>query len=269
MQSIYNSIRNLFTVCILITLLAFSCSQDSNDSLAEVSDNGVGGSYARFIIVNNFMYIVDESSIKTFDLADETKPVQVDEQIVGERIESIFHFANRLFVGSGAGLFIYNIQSNGLPFQLSATNYFESFETFSCDPVAADSTHAYVTLNTLSRVDRPCGGIDNIQTNELRVYDVVDLTNPQLIAQYPLEAPKGVGLDGKTLFVCDDAAGLKIYDVNDPLNIQLIRNFDNFTAFDVIPLDGLLLVVGPENVFQFDYTDLDDIKLVSQIAYGI
>ena len=38
---------------------------------------------------------------------------------------------------------------------------------------------------------------------------------------------------------------------------------------DVIPLDGLLLVVGPENVFQFDYSNLDSIQLVSQIAYGI
>ncbi len=267
MKSIYSSTRLIFTLCTLITLLAFSCQDDS--SLAEAGETGVAGSYARFIIVNNFMYIVDASSIKTFDLVDETKPAQVDEQIVGERIESIFHFDGRLFVGSGAGLFIYQIEANGLPTQLSATNYFESFETFSCDPVAADSTHAYVTLNTLARIDQPCGGIDNIQTNELRIYDISDLTNPSLLAQYQMEAPKGVGLDGKTLFVCDDAAGLKIYDVNDPLNIQLIKQFDNFTAFDVIPLDGLLLVVGPENVFQFDYTDLSNIQLVSQIAYGI
>jgi len=267
MKIINRSFHLLVTLLILIILQAFSCGSDNTS--AELSDTGVAGSYARFIVVNNFMYIVDDSSIKTFDLVDETKPVQIDEQTVGDRIESIFHFDSLLFVGSGAGLFIYQIRENGLPEQLSATEYFQSFETFSCDPVAADSTHAYVTLNTLSRIDTPCGGIDNITTNELRVYDITDLTNPQLISVIEMQAPKGVGLDGKTLFICDDAAGLKIYDVNDPLQIQLIKHFENFTAFDVIPLDGLLLVVGPENVYQFDYTDLDNIQLVSQIAYGI
>ena len=62
--------------------------------------------------------------------------------------------------------------------------------------------------------------------------------------------------------------GLKIFDVSNPRDIQLIKHFDFFTAFDVIPLDGLLLVVGPDNVYQFDYSDLENIKQVSQIPYG-
>ena len=74
---------------------------------------------------------------------------------------------------------------------------------------------------------------------------------------------------GNILFVCDNDQGLKVFDVSDPLNIDLIKHFDGFTAFDVITLDGLLLVVGPDNVYQFDYNDLENMRLVSEIPYGV
>lgn len=256
----------------LLYLLCFfcfvSCSDDSSrESTIGSGDTGVAGSYARFLTVGDFLYIVDDSSIKTFSTDDAENPELIDEQFIGERIESIFHFAQRLFVGSGAGLFIYQIEADGKPAQLSATNYFSTFETFACDPVVADADHAFVTLNSLERIDSPCGSVE-VNVNELRIYDIQDLTEPILLQQYPMQAPKGVGLDGDILFICDDTAGLKIFNVEDVYNIQLIKEFTNFTTYDVITLDGLLLVVGPDNVYQFDYTDLEDIKLVAEIPYG-
>jgi len=264
MKLIYRSLIFLLVAGI------FSCSQDSNDSLsAEASDTGVAGSYARFIVVGQFMYIVDDSSIKTFNLINNEVPSQVDEQAIGDRIESIFHFDGRLFVGSGGGLFIYEIGANGIPAQLSATEYFNTFETFACDPVVANSTHAYVTLNSLEQVDRPCGGDVVIDVNVLKVYDIADLTDPVLIAEYEMSAPKGVGIDGDVLFVCDNEEGLKVLDISDPLDVKLIWQFSDFTAFDVIPLNGLLLVVGPDNVYQFDYSNIDDMVFVSEIPHGV
>lgn len=258
-------IKNICYI-ILIALVLAGC--DANDDLSpNVSDTGVAGSYARFIVVGDFMYIVDNTGIKTFSLENPDLPVEIDQQNIGERIESIFHLDGRLFIGSGAGLFIYQIESDGKPSQLSATPYFQFWDQFSCDPVVATDSFAYVTLNTIDRISR-CGQSINVETNLLKIFDVTDLTNPLLLAEYELFGPKGVGIDDKTLFICDHTEGLKIYDVHDPNNIQLIKQFDYFTAFDVIPLDGLLLVVGPENVYQFDYSDLENIVEVSQIAYG-
>ncbi|MEM0991816.1 MAG: hypothetical protein AAGI49_02225, partial [Bacteroidota bacterium] len=97
---------------------------------------------------------------------------------------------------------------------------------------------------------------------------ITDPSAPALLTQYDLFAPKGVGLDGTTLFVCDDTEGLKVFDVSDPYNLVSIAHIDYITTFDVIPLDGLLLVVGPENIYEFDYTDLSDIKLISSFKYG-
>lgn len=247
----------------------FSIMSCSEDSFAPdgPTDTGVGGSYARFIVVGDFMYIVDDTSIKTFSLENTASPQEIDRKSIGERIETIFHFDSRLFIGSGAGLFIYQIEADGKPTQLSSTAYFETWDMFSCDPVVANDSLAFVTLNSKIRGQR-CGDIVEIETNVLKIFNIEDLTQPMLINQYGMTAPKGLGLDGETLFICDDTDGLKIFDVSNPLDIQLIKHFDSFTAFDVIPLDGLLLVVGPDNVYQFDYSNLEDIKQVSQIPYG-
>ena len=262
---------NLFIRTFLfITILGLiSCSAEGDAAAPQADDTGVAGSYARFLVVGEFMYIVDETSIKTFNVSAPAEPEQVDQQTIGDRIESIFRFEDKLFIGSGGGLFIYQIGTDGIPIPISATEYFSTFDTFACDPVVANDSFAYVTLNSLEQVNRPCGGTVLVDVNVLKIYNIENIQDPFLVAEYPMHAPKGVGLDGEVLFVCDHDHGLKIFDVSDPLHIRLIRQFSDFTAFDVIPLDGLLLVVGPENVYQFDYRDLTDIKLMSQIPYGV
>ena len=247
--------------------LMMGCESGLNDVSGTDSNTGVGGSYARFVIVGDFMYVVDDQSLITFSIADADNPVQIDKQPVGDRIETIFNFQRKLFIGSGSGLFIYEIRANGIPEQLSETTYFE-FEIFPCDPVVANDSFAYVTLNSKRRINNPCGGSFEINTNLLKIFDITNPSQPILLTEYPMVAPKGVGLDGKTLFVCDDTAGLKVFDVTDPYNLQSIAHIENITTFDVIPLDGLLLVVGPENVYEFDYTDLNNITLISSFRYG-
>lgn len=254
----------LFTLFCSSLLLA--CESGLNDAAGLGSDTGVGGSYARFVIVGSFMYVVDDASLITFDISDAANPVQMEKQAIGERIETIFNFKDKLFIGSGEGLFIYEILEDGLPNQLSATSYFE-FDIFPCDPVVANDTYAYVTLNAKRRINNPCGGTFEVNVNLLKIYDITNPQQPQFLTEYEMFAPKGVGLDGTTLFVCDDEEGLKIFDVTDPYNLVSIAHVDSFTAFDVIPLDGLLLVVGPENVYQFDYTDLDNIQQLSSFRY--
>jgi len=257
----------IFLFALLFSGLFVACESSLGDSFTPSSDTGVGGSYARFVIVGNYMYVVDDIGLITFDISDAANPVQIQKQEIGQRIETIFNFKDKLFVGSGEGLFIYEILDSGLPNQLSATSYFE-FDIFPCDPVVANDTYAYVTLNAKRRINNPCGGTFEVNVNLLKIYDISDPQQPQLLSEYEMFAPKGIGLDGTILFVCDDEEGLKIFDVTDPLNLVSIAQIDDFTAFDVIPLNGLLLAVGPENVYEFDYTDLNDIQLLSSFRYG-
>lgn len=255
------SFTKIFSLVFLITA-TFSCDQEAAFSDSP-SSTGVAGSYARFMIVENFFYVIDDENIKTFSLADSELPELLETQSIGERIESIFNIGKRLFIGSGSGMYIYNIGNDGLPEKISEFSY-EIFSVTPCDPVVATDSFAYVTLNTAIE-NRSCGFSGLVTLNQLVIFDISKIEEPQLIAEYPMELPKGVGIDGKTLFVCDDKAGLKIFDVTNPLEMQPLAHFNDFTAFDVIPLDGLLLVVGPDNVYQFDYTDLSSIRLISTI----
>jgi len=250
---------NLLFFC-FITVLMTQCASDSD--LALSSDTGVGGSYARFIMSGDFLYVIDEQRIKTYDLTDPVVPAQVDVKDVGSNIESLFRLDRRLFIGSGSGLYIYEIDEQGIPQSLGQAGYELPFQP--CDPVVADSQYAYVTLNTLENVSG-CGRTFVEQINVLKIFDLTRIEAPQLIAEYEMFGPKGVGIDGDILFLCDDEEGLKIFNVADPRNIEMIIQFDNFTAFDVIPLNGLLLVVATDNIYQFDYTDLDNIRLISNI----
>lgn len=243
----------------------YQCAK--SDSLSPGSSGtGVAGSYAASMIVGDFLYIIDHESIRTMSLEDPDEPQLIDEQEIGDRIESIFNLGDRLFIGSGSGLYLYTINESGIPEYSSSFSY-DVFPIFPCDPVVANDQYAYVTLNSDFRT-LTCGGAFTTEVNNLEIFDISDFTSPVLIAEYEMENPKGVGLDGTTLFLCDNEAGLKIFDVTDPLAIEMIAHFDDFVTYDVIPLNGLLLVVGPESVHQFDYTDLENITRVSVINIG-
>jgi hypothetical protein len=255
-------------ILLLGALWLQSCYSDK-DSLAPIDGStGVAGSYARFMIVNDFLYVVDQASIKTFTLANPAAPAQLDEQNIGSNIETIFHFGSRLFIGAGSGLYIYNIGSGGVPEKAGEflyANFDFGFEP--CDPVVANETYAYVTLNTTNRVQR-CRVMVDEQVNQLNIFNISNVFKPELVAQYNMFNPKGVALDGDILFLCEDVKGLKVFNVADPTKIILLKHVIGIVAYDVIPLGGLLLLVGPDNVYQFDYSDINNIVLISQLPLG-
>jgi hypothetical protein len=79
--------------------------------------------------------------------------------------------------------------------------------------------------------------------------------------------PYGLGIDDDVLFVCDGTAGLKVYNASDPYLIQekQIATFKDINAYDVIPLGNSLLMIGEDGFYQYDYTNLNNIKQISSI----
>jgi len=73
------------------------------------------------------------------------------------------------------------------------------------------------------------------------------------------------------LFVCDGTAGLKIYNAANPLDIAAnqLTAYPNNHAFDVIPLGDILVMIGVDGLYQYDYSDLNNIFELSHIdIYG-
>ena len=240
----------------LFVLGLMSCASDSDPFIPNSSTQS--GSYANMLTIGDNLYVVSSTDITTLDLTDRTQPVEIDRQILGTGIESLFYFGGQLFIGSREDLYIYDIQGNGIPQQVSITNYNTFLGTCGGDPVVVTEEIAYVTLSTIQT-----NGCNTISVNELRLYDVRNLEAPVLINQVNMNQPKGLGLDDDWLFVCDD--GLKVLDVTDPLDVILIHHFSDIETFDVIVQDGLLLVVGPDDLYQFDYSIMSEMKMLSRI----
>ena len=152
-------------------------------------------------------------------------------------------------------MLIYDISNAARPRQISQYNHLTA-----CDPVVVDGQYAYVTLRTGTR----CTNAQNL----LEVIDISSIENPYLVKSYPLFNPHGLGVDGNLLFICDGKAGLKIYDKSDPLAIiaHQVAYYPDFDTFDVIPLDGILMLTGEKGIYQYDYSDPGNIKQISHIT---
>ena len=250
--------RKLFYFVVVVLFFA-SCSKDGGGESAGSSD-GKGGSMARFAIKGDFLYTVSVDSLKIFNIEDPEKPRHFPQRDlkIGFDIETIFPMDDLLFIGARSGMYVYDIGEPWFPLRLAEVHHIRS-----CDPVVAQGDFAYVTLNTNFS---NCGASPN---NVLQIYDVSDPLKPDLKRTLQLNGPTGLGVDGTKLFVCDK--GLKVFDITDPLSIiQIddlaeIEEVDVREAYDVIPVDGLLILVAKEGLFQFDYTE-DRLRFVSKIT---
>jgi len=85
-----------------------------------------------------------------------------------------------------------------------------------------------------------------------------------------MAGPYGLGIDDNILFVCDGDAGLKIYNASDPLTIDenMLAHFPDIQAYDVIPINGILILIGEDGIYQYDYQDIENIQLLSIIDIG-
>ena len=215
---------------------------------------GVGGSMARFAIVNDQLYVVNNNAMQLFTLGDPAKPAKGKTISLSWNVETIFPYRNSLFIGTTTGLYIYDVSNPEVPKQLSMFSHVRS-----CDPVVVHENYAYVTL----RGTTTCG------SGSQDVLDVVDITNlsaPVRVKTYPLETPYGLGIDYPTLFVCQGSKGLRVFDATNPLDIKDRQTFPNVNAFDVIPLSKTLLTIGRDGLYQYDYSNPNDLRLLSKIA---
>lgn len=215
---------------------------------------GVGGSMARFTIVDQHLYTIDDYNMQVFDITTLENPKAGNEIAVGFSIETIFPYKDKLFIGAQNGMHIFDNTNPENPTHLSTYEHITS-----CDPVIVQNDTAYVTL----RDGTTCGGF----ANQLEVIDVTNPTHPSQVTTYAMEHPHGLGIDGNLLFVCEGEFGLKVFDASNAKKIDqhLLAHFKDIHAYDVIPLNQVLMMIGEDGLYQYDYSDPTDIKLLSKI----
>jgi hypothetical protein len=178
-----------------------------------------------------------------------------DNVYVGFNVETIFSYKENIFMGTPTGMLIYSVSNPLKPEYQSSLQH-----VYGCDPVVVENDIAYVTVHSGNN----CGQ----NNNQLIVIDVKDVKSPKAIVTYEMTKPKGLGIDNNTLFICDE--GLKIFDAANPKGIMVnqLAHFDTMKGYDLIAYNKLLMMIAEDGIYQYDYTDVKDIKPLSKFPIG-
>ena len=241
----------LLAVCVLLA----ACAKDSSAPFAtnQSSNTGVGGSQARFAIVGNILYTIDNQSLTVFGIETPADPIKMGTTNLGIGIETVYALGDKLLIGANDGMHIYDISQPATPVFVSLYTHI-----LACDPVVAQGTTAYVTLHTT----RTCRN-NTTTANQLEVVDISNPSAPQVLNIYNLDGPEGMGIDGNVLMVCD-ANTLRAFDSTQPANLQPLGTLP-IAVQDVIMLGGSLIAVGTRTLYLIDYTDPQHLHITAQI----
>lgn len=229
-------------------------SNSSSGSSSQSSGAGIGGSMARFGLTGNALLAVDNYSYYNIDLSTPKQPTLSSKSQINWGIETMFLSGKNMFLGTTTGMLIFDISDLNKPLYQSTF-----WHATGCDPVVVQNNKAYVTI----RGGNACGS----NVNRLDVLDVTNVLKPVLYRSYAMDEPYGLGISDELLFVCDGKSGLKVFNASDPMLVteNLLAKFPGIQAYDVIPLGKSLLMIGSDGFYQYDYSDVKNIRLLSGI----
>lgn len=216
---------------------------------------GMGGSMARFSIINSTLFTVGTTDLSAYSIAAPEDPIFSKKVSLGVGIETVYPFKDRLFIGSSTGMLIYDVSNPSNPSKLGQFGHITA-----CDPVIADDDYAFVTLRSGVRCSNA--------SNQMDVLNISNLTSPTLVKTYSMTNPHGLSKDENTLFVCDGTDGLKVYDASNVKELKLIKQMKGFESYDVIAFNKLAIVVSKDGLRQYDYSNPNDIKLLSTLGWA-
>ena len=217
-----------------------------------------GGSLARFSIVGDYLYIVNDFSLVPIDITSLDNPQTLETIDLGIGIETIFPYGDNLFIGSSSAVYIYNISNPANPVALSIYEH-----ATGCDPVVVSGNYAYVTL----REGFSCRTL--VDVNVLEVLNVANPRNPFKVAEYPMTNPRGLGIGcNNKLYVCEGDNGIVQFDISDPATPVYERSYTQYHANDVIIQDDLLIATGDDGIYQYRCVG-DSLQSLSYVPYSL
>lgn len=252
------TMRNAFKILIAFTVLLGCEGSSDGDSTFIDSGTSVGGSLARFTIVDDYLYIVNDMGLVPIDITDLSNPEKLEFRDLGLGIETIFPYDGQLFIGSASAVFIFSLDDPANPQLISTFTH-----ATGCDPVVVRGNYAYVTL----REGMSCN--NTFQLNTLEVVDISDIRNPWLVETYNMQNPRGLGIGcNNKLYVCEGEGGFVQFDLTNPAAPVIDTTYTEHWANDVIVNDTLLIVTGTDGVYQYSCAG-EDLELLSVLPISL
>jgi hypothetical protein len=253
--------KKLMIIAAALVVVFFSCTKSDSVSSGETSgvpgnDAGQGGSMAKFSISGDYLFIINEFQLKAYNIDSPENPQLLATLNVDFGIETVFTLDEFLFIGSVNGMYIYDISN---PVNIKYLSYYQHIT--SCDPVVANDSLAFVTLNSTSSCWWQGGA------NRLDVLDISNKVNPQLLSSLNMSGPKGLGIYQNYVVVCNGESGVEIFDYSNPYSLNYVSGISGIDAYDVIIQNDKMILVGKDGLFQYDISNIEQIELISNILF--
>ena len=235
----------------MCAMACFACQSDKSFN-AVAPNSGKGGSLARFTIVGDNLYTVNENKLNAFSIDNDQNLSKKSSQEIDAFAETIFPFKNHLLLGTRTGMFVYSLVNPDKPVFASRYTHMAS-----CDPVVAAGDFAYVTLRSGSPCQRG--------NNQLDVLNISNLNAPQFINSIQLKNPHGLSIANNSLLVCEKDFGLSIFDISSPEKVVKFKSIADIKAFDAITNGNRVIFTGVNGISQYLMSDNAEFQLLSQI----
>jgi hypothetical protein len=241
--------RNIIGLLISFALAGSSCEKGA-ESFASSSGSVKNGSMSRIISVGSFIYAVDDERLKTIDATNPAAMRITDERVLGASIQTIYHHAGQLYIGSAQRMYVYDIKANAAkPSPVSVFDYPPVF--LARDPIIAFDSVVYSTTTS--------GG----GWGSFRVIDNKNIQNPVLRMSLDFPQPRGMDRVDSTLYLCDGRFGLHIMNIAKPWSPFVLKTINQDKTlngqqtgtddyYDVIAVPPLLFCYVKDGLQHYD-----------------
>jgi len=226
-----------------------TATAETDQSFGEVS---TAGSMIRFLPIDQYLYTINFNELVLFSIGEDYRPSRFARLDTGTQAETLFQLNDLLFVGSTTGMLMYDVSVSSNPDYINSINHFRS-----CDPVVADENYAYFTLR---------GGTNCFtESNELQIIDIRDPQNLEVVARQIMFNPHGLAIHQDHLIVCDGSAGLKVLNVSDRVNPEVVHTETIPFAYNIIVDYPTAVVVREGVIYQYDLSELPAISKTAEL----
>ena len=233
---------------LMVSLLSIISLESCDPGPDEVRQDKIDSHYV-FTASNNYLYVISNDKLDTYTLEQGVIKLSTD-SLGAYGGEAVFSQNNTLVIGS-SGSSIYDISHPG---QLNFVSGYS--DLLPCDEFVIKDHYVFASLRIRDDC-HPAG------TDALRIIDISSTTS--LMNSISIDTPYGLSIDGDVLFLCGGLNGLSVFDVHDPLNVILIKHYNEIKGEYSNAAAGLLLVTNDSFIEQYDYSDINNLKLLSKI----
>ncbi|MCK9447691.1 MAG: hypothetical protein M0Q41_01810 [Bacteroidales bacterium] len=226
------------------------------DQVVTLMDNSTQtGFRPHFGMHANQIYVICNNALGVYSVDNHYNLKGKNEVVTNEMLYTLYINDNKLFLGSRSGMSIYNINETNSPVFMNRTNQINS-----CSPLTFKETLIYAGAGT--------SDICHTTGNRLDIFDITNIQNISLLASFSMEGISALETDDENLFICVGKEGLKVFNRTSPIELEkyLIAELKDIAALRAMRFDDILLVVGMDGIYQYDFSTPSDIQLLSRIA---